>query len=192
MAQQKETGQTKPTQMERSEKTAQKTPARYGTPFSGGSPFSLMRRMMEDFDRMFEDPFRGLMGGGGLGGGMRAPAIDVFERGDQIVVRADVPGFNKEDIKLECTEEGLIVEGERKDEREEKDGGFYRRERTYGTFRRLIPLPTGVDYDKVRAEMKDGVLEVCIPLPEEQKTQRRRIEISGSEAAGKTEKKSVH
>ena len=192
MAQQKQpeqtqTEQTKGREMERAgkgEPAARRMPARWG-----GTPFSFMRRMMDDFERMIEEP---LLGGTLMREPLaRGPAIDVFERENQLVVRADVPGYQKNDIKLEVTEDGVLLEGERRDEREEKDGGYYRRERTYGSFRRLIPLPEGINTDSVRAEMKNGVLEVCFDLPEK-RTERKRIEISEGARGQTEEKKSVH
>jgi HSP20 family protein len=154
----------------------------------GGGPFSMMRRMMEDFERVLEEPFGGMM----REPLARVPAIDVLERGNQLVVRADVPGYGKDDIKLEITNEGLILEGERKEEREERDGGFYRRERTYGSFRRLVPLPEGIDLETVNAEMKNGVLEVAFTIPE-QRTEKKRIEIRESSGETQTPQKgSMH
>jgi HSP20 family protein len=181
MAQQKQPQETKPAGREGALERARPSQ-------SAATPFSLMRRMMQDFERMFDEP---LFGGGMRPAMQRGPAIDVFERDDKLVVRADVPGYAKDDIKLEVTEEGVVIEGERQNEREEKDGGYYRRERTYGSFRRLIPLPDGIDVDSVRAEMKNGVLEVCFALPQQQRKERKRIQISeGAEQPG--EKKSVH
>jgi HSP20 family protein len=181
MAQQKQPQETKPAGREDALERAR-------PPQGAATPFSLMRRMMQDFERMFDEP---LFGGGMRQQMQRGPAIDVFERGDNLVVRADVPGYSKEDIKLEVTEEGVVIEGERQNEREEKEGGYYRRERTYGSFRRLVPLPEGINVESVRAEMKNGVLEVCFALPQQQRRERKRIEIT--EGAGQTEqKKSVH
>jgi HSP20 family protein len=102
------------------------------------------------------------------------PAIEVTEREGNLVVRADLPGIKKEDVKIEMTPEALIIRGERKQEHEEKKEGYYRSERTYGQFHRSIPLPEGADLDKAKAEFKDGVLEVTVPVPE---TQARRREI---------------
>jgi HSP20 family protein len=154
----------------------------FGTPFTV-SPFSLMRRMMEDMDRMFED-----LGGGGSqlrGGTLQrgglttawAPAVDVFERDGQLVVRADLPGLKRDEVRIEVADGSLIIEGERRSEIEaEEEGGVYRSERIYGRFARTIPLPEGADLEHAQARFDEGVLEITVPLPQ---SGRRRIEIQG-------------
>jgi HSP20 family protein len=133
------------------------------------NPFGLMRRLSEEMDRAF-----GRWGDWEEGTSVWMPAIEVTEREGNLVVRADLPGIKKEDVKIEMTPEALIIRGERKQEHEEKKEGYYRSERTYGQFNRSIPLPEGADLDKAKAEFKDGVLEVAVPVPE---TQARRREI---------------
>jgi HSP20 family protein len=162
-------------------------------PFSA-SPFALMRRVAKDMDRMFESF--------GFGRGrfaprlwsdvperfgepelaVWAPEIEVFDREGEFVVRADLPGLKKEDVGVEVTENALILEGERRKEHEERREGFYRSERSYGRFSRAVPLPEGVDTEKVEAEFKDGVLEVRLPAPKRQPQQRRQIEIRSAQA----------
>jgi HSP20 family protein len=148
------------------------------------SPFSLMRRMMSDFDRMFEEMgFGGLARGGeelageAFGrGGPWSPQVDVFEREGNLVVRADLPGLKKEDLRVEMSEDALVIEGERRREETEEGAGFYRAERSYGSFRRAIPLPEGVSAEQADARFENGVLEISLPLPKE-RTHGKRIEI---------------
>ncbi|MFL5309371.1 MAG: Hsp20/alpha crystallin family protein [Myxococcales bacterium] len=149
-----------------------------------------MRRMMEDLDRMFEDVgstrrSSGAMptvgGRGGLGADW-SPAVDMFERDGQLVVRADLPGLSPDDVRVEVTEGSLVIEGERRSEMEVEEEGSYRSERTYGRFSRAIDLPAGVDPEGAQARFENGVLEVSIPLPEQ--TRRRRIPIQGSAGTG--------
>ncbi len=159
------------------------------------SPFSLMRRMMDDFDRMFEEVGFGM---GGLmprgerpgeelaRGALWTPQIDVLERGGQLVVRADLPGLSKDDVRVEVRDDALVIEGERRRERTEEGEGFYRSERSYGSFRRAIPLPEGVDPEQADARFENGVLEVSLPLPKG-RPQAKRIEVRGG-----GEGKSVH
>jgi HSP20 family protein len=157
-------------------------------PFSA-SPFAMMRRVAEDMDRMFESF--------GFGRGrfaprfwadlperlgepemaVWAPEIEVFEREGRFVVRADLPGLKKDDVRVEVTDNALILEGERRQEHEERGEGFYRSERSYGRFSRAVPLPEGVDTEHVKAEFRDGVLEVTLPAPRRQQSHRRQIEI---------------
>jgi len=137
------------------------------------NPFSAMRRMSEEMDRAFSRMF------GGLGTGARTgwiPAIDVAEHDGNLCVHADVPGMRPEDIKVEVTEDSLIIRGERRAEHEHRDEHTYRSERRYGSFYREIPLPDGAKTDQAKASFNNGVLEVSIPVPE-QASKRREIPI---------------
>jgi HSP20 family protein len=158
------------------------------------SPFSLMSSFADEVDRLFEDfgfgrrslaPFgrRDLWPTefGEMSRQIWSPQIEVFEREGQIIVRADLPGLKKEDVKIDIADDSLTIQGERRQEREEDREGFYRSERTYGSFYRTIRLPEGVNADEARASFRDGVLEISIPVPERAQ-RRRRIEI-GEEAA---------
>src|SRR4051794_17206464 len=141
------------------------------------NPFSLMRRMTEEMDRVF--------GGGGLtpesaGDVLWSPAIEVTEREGNYVVRAELPGLKPEDVKVECTDDALVIEGERKIEREE-DGGR-RSERMYGRFSRVIPLPEGAKVTDAQARFQDGVLEVTIPVAKRDE-KRRQIPIESGASA---------
>ena len=101
-------------------------------------------------------------------------------------MRADLPGLKKDDVKVELTDEALTLSGERKEEKEEKREGYYRSERTYGSFYRYIPLPRGTKTDTAKAEFHDGVLEVKMQVPKSE-TRSRRLEITegGKAAAAK-------
>lgn len=94
-----------------------------------------------------------------------APPVEVSERGGQLVIRAELPGLTKKDVRVEVRDDALTIEGERRQEREEKRKGFYRSERSYGSFFRQIPLPEGTDAGSAKAAFKDGVLEVTMPAP---------------------------
>lgn len=156
-------------------------PFRWPSPreFFSMNPFALMRRISEDMDRMFGSlsPWRDWE----TGERTWAPDIEVCEREGNMVVCADLPGLSKDDLKVEVTDEGLVIQGERKREREEKREGFYRSERSYGRFHRTIPLPEGANVEQARAEFNNGVLEISIPIPEQQ---RKRREIRVEESSG--------
>lgn len=141
------------------------------------SPWSMMRRFSEDVDRFF--------GGSRDAGetGVWSPSIEVREKDNSLVVSADLPGLTKEDVKVEVNEDGLCIQGERKQHHEEKREGYYRSERSYGTFSRIIPLPEGANAEQAKANFKDGVLEVTVPIPE---SARRRREIPIESGAPKT------
>jgi len=152
------------------------------------SPFTFMRRFSEEMDRLFDDfgLGRGLMAPGferGLdrmgtfGGGAWAPQVEVMERNNQLTVRADLPGMTKDDITVDIDDDSLIIRGERKSEREENEEGFYRSERSYGSFYRQIPLPSGVNAEEAKADFRNGVLEITMPAPQRAEEKRRQIEI---------------
>lgn len=141
------------------------------------SPFALMRRFTDEMDRVFE----------GLGGRQRragelavwSPTVEVREREGKVEVVADLPGIKEDDVKVEVTDEGLVIRGERKQEKEEKREGYYRSERSYGQFYRLIPLPENAHLDQAQAEFRNGELRVSIPVPERQR-RVREVPISAS------------
>jgi HSP20 family protein len=150
------------------------------------TPFSFMRRFSEEMDRLFEDVG---FGGNWLGRpfGQRSdlnsfawsPQIETFQKDNQFVFRADLPGMNKDDLKVSVDDNCLAIQGERKREwtSDQESSGGYRSERSYGSFYRCVPLPEGVQAENVSATFRDGVLEVKMPAPEQK--QARRVEIAG-------------
>jgi HSP20 family protein len=138
------------------------------------APFSLMRRFSEEMDQFFHNTF-GRTREGPMGAW--TPAIDVREHDGKIEVAAELPGIRKEDVKVECTEDGLILQGEKREEHVETEGGVHRSERSYGHFYRMVPLPAGADTEKAQAEFKNGLLLVRIPI-QEGKQRRRSIPIA--------------
>jgi HSP20 family protein len=144
------------------------------------SPFSMMRRLSEDMDRLFGNFFGPSLfrwpeeGSGAL---ERAwwPQVEAFQRGNHFVVRADVPGLKKEDVSVELRDNQICISGERKSESERTEGEYYRSERSYGSFCRTIPLPEGAKPETASASFDNGVLTIEIEAPEQQ--QGRRIEI---------------
>src|SRR3954449_4256312 len=149
---------------------------------------SLQQEMNRLFNTFFEAP---PAGGGGNGGARRwVPAMDLVETEDHFVLRADLPGLSEEDVHIDVEDNILTVSGERKAEHEDKREGYVRVERSYGSFRRSLTLPEGVEPEAVSASFDRGVLEVRIPKPEERKPRRvairvgsRPAEIEGDEAA---------
>jgi HSP20 family protein len=107
-----------------------------------------------------------------------APAIDMIDHKDEIVLRADLPGLTEKDIEVTVEDGALTIRGERKAETEEKKEDYYYSERTYGVFARTLPLPTGVEADRVKATFKSGVLEVHLPKAKEAKG--KKIEIKAA------------
>jgi HSP20 family protein len=143
------------------------------------NPFSLMRRMTEEMDRAFAE-FNGTNGDGSLW----TPAIEVSQQDGQLVVHADLPGLKPEEVKVEARDGALVIEGERKFEHEEDLGRMHRSERRYGRFYRMIPLPEEANVQQAQAKFDNGVLEVKVPVPEQQ-TNRRQIPVQSAESSSK-------
>lgn len=97
------------------------------------------------------------------------PAVDVYENDDAIIVKAELPGVDKDQITVDVEGRVLTIKGERKYENEVKEDSYYRRERSYGSFQRAFTLPDGADSDAIKAEYKDGVLKIKVPKSETQK-----------------------
>jgi HSP20 family protein len=108
--------------------------------------------------------------------GQRAwPAIDVAEKEDAILVRAEVPGMKPEEIDISVYGNTLMISGERKEAKEDEGDGFYHVESTYGSFRREVALPTDVDEKKIEAVCKDGILSVTLPKAEKSKAVKVQV-----------------
>jgi len=140
--------------------------------FFGLSPFAMMREFTDVMDRVFR----------GNSSEMEVqswtPVMDVQRCEGNLVVSAELPGLKKEDLKIQVTDEALVIEGERKQEHKEDHEGYHRWERNYGHFYRSMPLPQGAKTDQVKAELKDGVLKVSIPAPEVTK-KGRQVPVAG-------------
>jgi HSP20 family protein len=130
-----------------------------------------LAKLRDQIDRMFEDPAIGAT----EFFGSWSPAVDVLEDKDKLTVKAELPGFRREDIEVALHGNNLVLSGERKQENEHKEGEFYRAERFYGKFRRSIQLPYGVDIGKIQANYRDGVLTVM--LPKSENTSGHRIDV---------------
>ncbi len=144
------------------------------------NPFSLMRRMTEEMDRAFGDV------AGDVTPAAWSPAIEITERDNNYVVRAELPGLKPEEVQVEITGDALVIQGEHEESREEEDRGkVHRSEIRYGQFYRRIPLPEEANADQAQARFENGVLQVTIPVPRQQ-SQRRQIPVqttgSGSPA----------
>jgi HSP20 family protein len=111
-----------------------------------------------------------------------APQLEVRQRGNEITICADLPGMKADDVSIEIEDGVLTISGERQQKSENREEGFYRSERSYGSFTRSIALPEGVDEREVQARFEDGVLEVTVPVPE-QRQRGRKIEIQTRKAS---------
>jgi HSP20 family protein len=107
------------------------------------------------------------------------PAIDLVETEGEFVLRADLPGLSEQDVSIELEDNVLTLSGERKSEHEERKQGYYRVERSSGSFRRTLTLPEGVDAEAVKATFDRGVLEIRVPKPEQRKPRKVQINVAG-------------
>ena len=107
--------------------------------------------------------------------GTWVPPVDIFERGDELVIRAEIPGINREELDIQVEDGTLVLSGERRREEQVEEENAYRLERSYGKFSRSFRLPTTVDTSKITAQYKDGVLEVVLPKLEEAKPRTVKI-----------------
>ena len=141
------------------------------------SPFAEMERY---FDEMFRNPFAllnsPLMTRTGAGAQVLSPSVDIYEEDGKVVVKAEVPGVDRDDLDVTITDDTLTISGEKKQESKVEKKNYHRVERRYGSFRRSFRLPEGVNGNKAKASFKDGVLEIRIPRAKESK--QKKIEIS--------------
>jgi HSP20 family protein len=110
--------------------------------------------------------------------GSWAPAVDIFERGDDLVIRAELPGVSSKDIDVHVENNTLHLGGARAEDAELKEGRAYRRERVFGTFSRSFALPTTVDAAKIAARHDNGVLEIVLPKLEQAKPRRVTVQVA--------------
>ena len=132
----------------------------------------------QEFDRLFSSLFEN----SGRQAQRWVPAMDLVEADDHFILKADLPGLGEDDVALEVQDGVLTISGSREAEEQRTEQGWYRLERSYGSFSRSLTLPDGIDPDKVEAKFDRGVLEVHIPKPEERKP--RRISIGNANGSG--------
>ncbi len=137
-------------------------------------PWALEKRIQHMFDNFMEFPrdWEFPMKGGEL-----FPSVDISETPQQYIIRAEIPGMRKEDIKISINRNCLTLSGEKKEEKKTEDEKFHRMESYYGSFQRSFVLPDGIKADKVEASFKDGVLSVAVPKSEESKEKTVEIKV---------------
>ena len=108
---------------------------------------------------------------------LRPPTVDVFEEKDDIVVKAELPGIEKDNIDVNLTDRTLTIKGEKKKEEDIKEENYYRAERSYGSFLRTLELPNEVRAEKVKATFNNGILEVRMPKTEEAKAKEVKVKV---------------
>jgi HSP20 family protein len=142
-----------------------------------GSPFDEMERMFDDFmHRKFFAPswmsrfpfpdFKEV-----------STSIDMYEEGDNLIIKAELPGVNKEEISIDISDDVITISGEKKSEEKTESKDFYRVERSFGSFTRKVRLPVEIQVDKAHASYNEGVLEIRMPKSEKEKQKVRKIAV---------------
>ena len=140
------------------------------------SPSRDMATLHNYFDRFFDNTFtRGGFDNGDLELTHWYPMVDIIDKDNEIVIKAELPGMEKKDITIDIKDRILTLKGERKYDNEVNDKNYYRRERAFGKFERSFSLPDGLDPEKIKADYKDGLLSVEIPKPEKVKPKKITI-----------------
>ena len=139
-------------------------------------PWREMPALYNRINGMFDDPFFSLDRLADQENlGMWNPAVDLYEKDDHFIIKAELPGINKDDIKVDLKDRVLTLSGERSFDNEVKEENYYRRERSYGKFQRAFTLPADVASEKIKAEFKDGVLQIEVPKPQDKKAKQVTI-----------------
>ena len=126
-------------------------------------PVREMMTLREAMDQLFNDAFTRPVS---MSGGSVAPAIDLYQNDDSVVVKAALPGLKAEDVQISVTADVLTLRGEFKQENEQKDATYHIREQRYGSFERSIMLPSDVQTDKSKADFENGILTITLPKAE--------------------------
>ncbi len=140
-------------------------------------PFKDLLTIQDRMNRLFDDFITKTRGEEDLVRGVWSPAVDIYETDKEIVLKAELPGINKDDVVVEVKDNILLLKGERKSEKEVKEENFHRMERSYGTFQRSFTLPNTVDKDRVKASYKNGVLKIELPKTSTRKLKQIKVEV---------------
>lgn len=141
-------------------------------------PFRDLSAIQDRMNQIFEDALARSRGREeGLRTGMWTPAVDIYENNDFVVVKAELPGVEKDRISVEVKEGILTLRGERGFDKELKEESYHRIERAYGSFQRSFSLPVSVDQEKVTARFQDGVLEVKLPKKDQVKPKQIEVDV---------------
>jgi HSP20 family protein len=133
------------------------------------SPFRELDRFRRDFDDLFDRFLGGRLSRQSSGG---EPALESYVANGKLIVRADLPGIDPKDVEITATGDQLTIRGKREQQSEEKGRDFIHREVAYGSFERIVKLPSGVNPDEIKASYNNGVLELTVPLPEQSQTRK--------------------
>ncbi len=158
-----------------------------------GAQMQPMQQLQTEMDRIFNNFFRGFSppfaGFGnmpslrfpGMGEGLHKPTLDISSSDKEYRISVEVPGVDEKEVKVEVANNRLTIRGEKKQEKEEKDKNFYRVERSYGSFQRVLSLPEDAEQDKIKASFKRGVLTLTIPRKALPASEVKKIKIENKD-----------
>ncbi len=155
----------------------------------GGSFAGSLQQFHQEIDRLFDQAFRGFglspyrydrPAMPRLGDAILKPTLDLSATDTEYTVTVEIPGVDEKDVKLEVVNDTLTIRGEKKQEKEERDKNYYRMERSYGSFQRMLSLPEDADQDGIQAAFKKGVLTVTIPRKAPPKSEVKHIEVKSA------------
>jgi len=143
-------------------------------------PFRDLLTTQREFDRLFKEAFSPMSGETEVSTRSWAPPVDIYETEDAIVLKAELPGIDPQDVEVRVEDNTLYLKGERKYEKEVNEQNYHRIERSYGSFARSFSLPNSISAEKVKAEYKDGLLTLTMPKREEAKPKTIKIDVTKS------------
>jgi HSP20 family protein len=147
-------------------------------------PFRDLLTTQDRFNRLFNETLGNVFGGEEVGGRAWNPAVDIYETDQQLVLKAELPGVDPKDVDVRVEDGTLYLKGERKQEKDVKEGNYHRIERSYGSFTRTFSLPNSVNVDNIKGDYRDGVLTLTMAKREEAKPKSIKINVGeGAQAA---------
>lgn len=154
---------------------------RNGQPLRRIDPFERLQELQREVERFWADPWP--FAPRVVAPAVRtptawAPRLDILEKNGNLVIQADLPGLKPEEIEVTLEDGSLIIRGERKAESEAKEENYYRMERSYGQFSRVVPLPDGIKPEQIQARFTNGVLEITLPKVVEEAPRVQKISIA--------------
>ena len=141
-------------------------------------PYGAVASLQDSINRLFHDAFPRSLGEEDYAVSAWKPVVDIYDKDDAVVIHAELPGIKKEDVSIEVKDNVLTIKGDRAEVKEVNEDSYFRKERIFGSFQRSFTLPSAINPENIKASFKDGVLQIEIPKPEEQKP--KQIEIKNA------------
>ncbi len=138
-------------------------------------PYGAVASLQDSINRLFHDAFPRSLAEEDFAVSAWKPVVDIYDKDNAIIIHAELPGVKKEDVSIEVKENILTIKGERAEVKEVNEDSYFRKERIFGSFQRSFTLPSAIAPENIKAVFKNGVLQIEIPKPEEQKP--KQIEI---------------